>query len=400
MSRLMRPPRSPSLPSAADVCWWTRRESNPHLLGANQGSFGPSEVNPAVPLQSRSLAIASPVERRAHSGEDNGTRTRTPALTTRRLSLRLCPPQNGPRGGTRTSAGMVGSRGFEPRSARSERAASADCATSRDDLVPRGGLEPPPRGLRARYAPLTLQRGVELIPGIEFGRRPYQGRRLPLHQISSGANDGIRTRTSRLGRPVGDRYPTFALVRPTGIDPSRHAGNVECFLHTQAEHGPVLLTGPSTSFQFSKTPLMTSWWAARDSNPSAPLGENGVTARQRTIRSYRPLATAPGFEPGPTSFGGSDASVQPRCRCHLTCRPIRRHNLPLAWPILLPGLRPKQKRPSRGSPQKACFSMSADPLRRFAPLAAIRRAAMAIDPGLCHGSRHTPGQSRRSGAIR
>ena len=30
---------------------------------------------------------------------------------------------------------------------------------------------------------------------------------------SSGANDGIRTRTSRLGRPVGDRYPTFALVR-------------------------------------------------------------------------------------------------------------------------------------------------------------------------------------------
>ena len=105
----------------------------------------------------------------------------------------------------------------------------------------------------------------------------------------SGANDGIRTRTSRLGRPVGDRYPTFALVRPTGIDPSRHAGNVECFLHTQAEHGPVLLTGPSTSSQFSKTPLLTSWWAARDSNPSAPLGENGFTARQRTIRSYRPF---------------------------------------------------------------------------------------------------------------
>ena len=121
--------------------------------------------------------------------------------------------------GLEPSAGMVGSRGFEPRSARSERAASADCATSRDDLVPLGGLEPPPRGLRARYAPLTLQRGVELIPGIEFGRRPYQGRRLPLHQISSGANDGIRTRTSRLGRPVGDRYPTFALVRPTGIEP-------------------------------------------------------------------------------------------------------------------------------------------------------------------------------------
>jgi hypothetical protein len=55
ISRLMGPPRSPSLPSA-DV-----------------GQ-----------------------QRRAHPGEDNGTRTRTPALTTRRLSLRLCPPQDGP----------------------------------------------------------------------------------------------------------------------------------------------------------------------------------------------------------------------------------------------------------------------------------------------------------------
>jgi len=94
--------------------------------------------------------------------------------------------------------------------------------------------------------------------------------------------------------PQGLEGP-WATVTPHSLwfglrvsNPSRHAGNVECFLHTQAEHGPVLLTGPSTSFQFSKTPLMTSWWAARDSNPSAPLGENGVTARQRTIRSYRP----------------------------------------------------------------------------------------------------------------
>src|SRR6185436_7705384 len=43
-----------------------------------------------------------PVERRAHSGEDNGARTRTAALTTRCLSLRLCPLQNGPSGGIRT----------------------------------------------------------------------------------------------------------------------------------------------------------------------------------------------------------------------------------------------------------------------------------------------------------
>jgi len=60
-------------------------------------------------------------------------------------------------------------------------------------------------------------------------------------------------------------------------------------LHTQAEHGPVSLTGPSTVRQLSKTPLLRAWWAARDSNPTAPLGENRVTARQRTIRSYRPM---------------------------------------------------------------------------------------------------------------
>ena len=104
----------------------------------------------------------------------------------------------------------------------------------------------------------------------------------------SGANDGIRTRTSRLGRPVGDRYPTFALVRPTGIEPvpprwqrgmlPPHPGRT----WTGAAHRPI------ASFQFSKTPLLMSWWAARDSNPIAPLGENGFTARQRTIRSYRP----------------------------------------------------------------------------------------------------------------
>ena len=130
--------------------------------------------------------------------------------------------------------------------------------------------------------------GVELIPGIEPGQRPYQGRRLPLHQISSGANDGIRTRSSRLGRPVGDRYPTFALVRPTGIEPvpprwqrgmlPPHPGRT----WTGGAHRPI------ASFSFQRPPLLMSWWAARDSNPSAPLGENGFTARQRTIRSYRP----------------------------------------------------------------------------------------------------------------
>jgi hypothetical protein len=131
-------------------------------------------------------------------------------------------------------------------------------------LVPLGGLEPPPRGLRARHAPLTLQRGV-------------------------GANGGIRTRTSRLGGPAGYRYQHIRFgsaygyrTRPSALATRDAAStprpNVE----------PVSFTGPSTFRQLSKTPLLRAWWAARDSNPNAPVGENGVTARQRTIRTYRP----------------------------------------------------------------------------------------------------------------
>ena len=157
-------------------------------------------------------------------------------------------------------------------------------------MVPLGGLEPPPHGLRARHAALTLQRGVELIPGIEPGHRPYHGRRLPLHQISVGANGGIRTRTSRLGRPAGDRYPTLALVRPTGIEPvpprwqrgmlPAHPGRT----WTGIVHRPIDVR------RLSKTPLLRA---------ATPV-----------------LATAPGFEPGPASVGDSDASVTPRCRRH------------------------------------------------------------------------------------
>ena len=74
-------------------------------------------------------------------------------------------------------------------------------------MVPSDGLAPPPHGARTRHAPLT-----------------------PRRVWSDG---GIRTRTSRLGRPAGDRYPTFARF---GRAPSR-----------PAERGPVSLTGPSTS---------------------------------------------------------------------------------------------------------------------------------------------------------
>ena len=264
---------------------------------------------------------------------------------------------------------MVGSRGFEPRSARSERAASADCATSRDGdhgrtrtatgqaldllplpdwatwpLVPLGGLEPPPLGLRARHAALTLQRGVELIPGIEPGRRPYQDRRLPLHQISSGANDGIRTRTSRLGRPVGDRYPTFALVRPTGIEPvpprwqrgmhPPHPGRTVDRCRSPAHRDPSVF----------KDPARQSWWAARDSNPSAPLGENGVTARQRTIRSYRPNGDSARTRTRTHELWRLGCSVTPRCRSCSRLGPFEDTTSLRPGVGFPPRARPKQKK--------------------------------------------------------
>jgi hypothetical protein len=48
---------------------------------------------------------------------------------------------------------------------------------------------------------------------------------------------------------VGSRYPTFAFWFGLRVsNPSLHDGAVGCCLHTQAEHGPVLFTGLSTSF--------------------------------------------------------------------------------------------------------------------------------------------------------
>ena len=166
---------------------------------------------------------------------------------------------------------MVGSRGFEPRSARSERAASANCATSR----------------------------------------------------WSGANGGIRTRTSRLGRPAGNRYPTFALVRPTGIEPVPPRWQRGMHLHTQAEHGPVSLTGPSTSVSCQR-PRSFELVGGKGIEPNRPLGENGVTARQRTIRSYRPC-----WRQLPAS---------------LTLSNVRRQNLLATWPVLSRGLEAKTKK--------------------------------------------------------
>ena len=125
------------------------------------------------------------------------------------------------------------------------------CRLRHEPLVPPGGLEPPPHGLRARRAAFTLRR-----------------------EVAVGANGGTRTRTSGLGRPAGSHYPTFALVRPTGIEPvpprwqrgmhPPHSGRT----WTGSVHRPIELC------QLSKTPLLAStsartarWRQRQDSNP-------------------------------------------------------------------------------------------------------------------------------------
>ena len=182
---------------------------------------------------------------------------------------------------------MVGSRGFEPRSARSERAASANCATSRwwpwaDSnrhwtgsrpvasarlgymaMVPPGGLEPPLHGLRARRAALTLRGDWSEWRDSNPHLKAWKARRQPLPHIRSGSAYGYRTRPSTLAT-----WNASSTPRPN-MDRCR----------SPAHRHPSVV----------KDPALSSWWAARDSNPNAPLGENGFTARQRTIRTYRPF---------------------------------------------------------------------------------------------------------------
>ena len=92
-----------------------------------------------------------------------------------------------------------------------------------------------------------------------------------------GANGGTRTRTSRLGRPAGNRYPTFALVRP-----------LVSIVDTLTEHGPVAFTGPGTPVSCQR-PRSYELVGGKGFEPNRSRGENGFTARQRTIRSYRPI---------------------------------------------------------------------------------------------------------------
>ena len=118
-------------------------------------------------------------------------------------------------------------------------------------------------------------------PAPEAGGLPIT---LRPDELENGASGRIRTGRHRVGGPRSYRWTTLALVRPTGDFRSGRTW-------TGVVHRPIDIR------QLSKTPLFRAL--------SLVLPE---------------LATAPGFEPGPASFGDSDAPVTPRCRARLRRR--------------------------------------------------------------------------------
>lgn len=110
---------------------------------------------------------------------------------------------------------------------------------------------------------------------------------------------GLEPAPQGLEGPQATVTPHSHLVRPTGIEP----------VPPRWQRGMHSST-PRPNVDRCRSP------AHRD--PSIFKDPALASTAARTAR----LATAPGFEPGPASFGGSDAPVTPRCRRCFTSRPF------------------------------------------------------------------------------
>ena len=102
-------------------------------------------------------------------------------------------------------------------------------------------------------------------------------------------------------------------------NPSLHAGNVECVLHTQAERGPVSFTGPSTPVSFQR--------------PRSFELVDGDSARSRTRTHELWRLGCSRYTTLPTSPHVSTVSTVEK-----------RHTLPLAWPVSVHGREAKTKK--------------------------------------------------------
>ena len=223
---------------------------------------------------------------------------------------------------------MVGSRGFEPRSARSERAASANCATSRDG--PSGWTRTTTTRVKSPGCCVDTTEGMERMTGFEPVPQGLEGPRASVtpHSLWFGL------RVSNPSPPrLGPRQP-LRHIRSVRLPHSRPNAD-RC--RSPAHRHPSVF----------KDPALSSWWAARDSNPIAP-GENGFTARRRTIRSVPPIwRQRQESNPDPRAL---EARMLPlHHAAYVTSRldgldRRKRHTLPLAWPVSVHGLEAKTKK--------------------------------------------------------
>jgi hypothetical protein len=118
--------------------------------------------------------------------------------------------------------------------------------------------------------------------------------------------------------------------------PSLRAGNAGCIPPHPGRTWTGVVHRPIAIRQLSKTPLLRAWWAARDSNPIAPLGRTGLrpvsgpsarTARWRQRQDSNADQRALEARMLPLHHAVAAA---------LTSRPYSETNLPVTWRGLLP----------------------------------------------------------------
>ena len=164
--------------------------------------------------------------------------------------------------------------------------------------------------------------------------------------------------------PQGLEGP-WATVTPHSLwfglrvsNPSLRAGNAGCSLHTQAERGTGVVHRPIDIRQLSKTPLMRAG------------GRQGIR-----------IQTLPLVPPMPMSL---HVSNRLKTSTRLDADFLRASGQ-------------NKKGPLGDLPQKACFSMSAEPLGRLASVGAIEHGTgVAHGPRFGHESRHTGGAPQRA----
>ena len=118
--------------------------------------------------------------------------------------------------------------------------------------------------------------GLELIPGVQPGRRPYQGRRLPLHQISVERMVGLEPTPQGLEGPQATATPHSLWFGLRVSNPSLRAGNAECSSTPRPNAGRWAHRPDRHSRQLSKNPLLRAVGGKGFEPNRPPEGRTGL----------------------------------------------------------------------------------------------------------------------------